>query len=293
MSILANNLLRWGQLPFKRSLAKCEIKFSDKGCLDSSDLKLLLNKKIDVLVIEGFLRYEMLSHTQARTAGFHKGDLSLNPDSTRYGFACEDTYNHKTLKHFYDKSSVNTIAKHREEMFPYMTWFDKLRAELDEAHPDGAILGHSHGVKKAPFISRAYEHDRMSLVETRSLPPHMDYVDKKMQLIAMQFLVTPPKGGALELYKDALSRDEHNPVYLKNLSVLPNTLSPAKDVIKPFSGRFVLFNAELPFKFSQVETEEIIINKEKDEKKINMIPLVVLESFIISHGDNKPLTLMR
>lgn len=293
MSFLTTNLLRWGQLPFKRSLSKCEIKFSDKGCLEAPDLKLLLSKKVDALVIEGFLRHEILTSMQERTVGFHKGDLSLNPDSVRYGFACEDTYKNETLKHFYDKSSVKTISKHREDMFPHLTWFDKLRLELDEAYPQGAILDHSHGVKRAPFISRGYDHATESRLQSRSLPPHMLCADKKMQLIAMQFLVAPPKGGHLELFKGAVTPEEHNLVYMKNLSILPSTLTETTDVIKAFAGRFVIFNAEIPFKFSQVETEEIVINKEKDEKKTNQLPLVALESFIISHGENKPLTLLR
>lgn len=293
MNLVSSSLCKWGSIPFKRSLAKCEIKFSDRGFIEASDLKLLLSKKIDVLVVEGFLKHQALSHTQQVLAGYHKGDLKLYPESTRYGFACEETYQHETLKYYYDKSSTLTVAKHREEMFPYMSWMDKLRVELDEAHPAGACLDHDEGKKKGPFIQRGYFHDMKAQIEARALPPHMLQKNLKAHLVALQFLVAPPKGGHLEFYKGALTEEEAQGAYLKNLCVLPESLPSSDSVVKAFAGRLVMFHSDLPFKMTQVETEEIIINKEKDEKKTNEIPLVVLESFILSKHAKAPLALMR
>jgi hypothetical protein len=293
MSSVCNSLFKWGQLSFKRSLAKCEIKFSDKGVLEAVDLKQLLAKKIDVLVIEGYLRHQALERMQQKTAGFHTGDLELYPLSTNYGFTCESTYLNDTLKHFYDKSSVLTVAKHREEMFPYTTWIDKLRLELDEAYPQGALLDADRGFKKGPFVSRGYFHDTRSQLETRSLPPHMLDKEVKSQLIALQFLVAPPKGGHLEFYKGALNKQEHEDTYMQKLCILPDSLPTTEAVVKAFAGRCVLFHSDLPFKFSQVETVEIIKDKEKDEKEVNKVPLVALESFIISRGEKKPLAILR
>jgi hypothetical protein len=303
MSILINTSLKNGFYRFTRQAAECKTLFCDTGALRQKDLKALFSRKIDCLVVEGFLQKQMLSTAQRLASGYYKDILNLPKEYVYTGFAAEETVGKSTLRHYYHASAVQGLAKHREESAPSLTWIDKLRLELDEQHPEGARLSNFSGMKHQAYIARAVGSQDESLIRVRDLPVDLKPTSIKSHVVALQFLVAPEKGGELELYPDLLDQEEKRMLFDGNLEILSSTLPKPSESIKPFAGRLVLFNSQIPFRFAKVESRELSKEESKPyltqeeikaEKTVTKdISLVTLESFILQHEAAPELTIMR
>lgn len=286
---MLNSINQTGRYIFQRFISECKTQFSDKGKIVTQDLQSLLTRKIDCLVVEGFLRDEQLKTEQRLIAGYHPTTMSLPKDRINWGFASEDTINDGNLRFYYHFSAQKTLESYRENAHPYLTWFDKLRLDLDVAHESGTCLKLASEPLRQPFIARGYDWASPSNVQARQL--HASYAERNFtnQLVAMQILVAPEKGGQLELYPTSLSKEEMKDLSEKKIEIMNDTLPAPAAAIKPFAGRLVLFHADIPFKISPVLAGDPI-NQKGDKKEIS---LVVQETYIVQRGRNGPLALLR
>jgi hypothetical protein len=294
MSIFLNSLKSTGSFTFTRHIKSCTTKYCDSGSLKYTDLKALFSKKIDCLVVEGFLRGKALEDSQRLFASYHAGLIEFPASRVYSGFACEDVITKPALAPWYDKVAVKSLSKLREDSESTFTFVDKLRLELDEEVPSGAMIEIHEGKKRGSYIARAYGSERKSLVEIRDIPHPFKPSDLKAHFIALQFLVAPCKGGALELFPGLLDETEKKALSEKRLEIIPSTLPKAAEIIKPYAGRLVLINADIPFKYQQVEAIELPgKNPEKDPPIKKDISLAMIESYLVYKGDSKPLTILR
>lgn len=294
MSFFTSSLKSVGTFTFTRHVKPCVTKFCDSGTISHEHLINLFSKKIDCLVVEGFLRGKTLENSQRLYAGYHRDLIQFPSDRVYSGFACEEVIAKPALAPWYDKVAVKGLSKLREESDSTLNFVDKLRLELDEQMPCGAMIEAKDGVKRGSYIARAYGSEKKSLIEVRDIPQIFRPQDLKTHLIAIQFLASPCKGGALELYPGLLTQEERHAIAEKRLEILPNTLPQAAEKIKPYAGRLVLMNADIAFKYEQVESIEIPgKNPEKDPPIKKDISLAVIESYLLFKGSDKPLTLFR
>lgn len=294
MSFFINPLKSAGTYSFTRHIKPCITKYCDSGSISHEQLQELFSKKIDCLVVEGFLRHNTLETAQRLSCGYHKDMLEFPSERVYSGFSIEEVIAKPALAHWYDKVAVKALSKLREESGSTLNFVDKLRLELDEQMPSGAMIEAKDGKKRGSFIARAYGSDKKSLVETRQIPESFKPRFLKSHLVALQFLVAPCKGGALELFPGLLDETEKKALFEKRLEVMPNTLPKAAEIIKPYPGRLVLFNADIPFKFEQVESIELPgKDPEKDPPIKKDISLAFIESFLAFKGSDRPLTILR
>lgn len=303
MSFIVNSSLKNGVFSFIRKVAPATTVYCDTGSIRAKDLESVLTRKVDCLVVEGFLQKQALETAQRLASGYHKDMLHLPKEYVYSGFSAEETMNNPTLKHFYHSSAVQSLSKLREESAPALTWIDKIRLELDEQYKKGARLFTFEGQKHQAYISRAIGIDDKPLIQVRDLPTYFKPTTLKTQLIALQFLVAPEKGGHLELYPDLIDEQERQLIFDKRLDILPSTLPQPSEVIKAYPGRLVLLNSQIPFRFSLVESREL--DKEESKKYLTPeeikkektvtknISLVAMESFILQQTDQAPLSIMR
>jgi len=287
MTSIIKNVFRFCRQP----LPPCSVKVCNQGVILPDDLNLLLSNKINCLVIDGYMKGPMLSTEQRLIAGFHPTTKNLSAEHIYYGFTLEDSLKSDNLLYWYYKSAVKSITSHRQAAYPQLTWIDKLRLELDEAHPKGSVVGQIDDKKAEAFVARAYGSSQISLVEARGLPADTKSLNVNTQLVAIQFLVAPKKGGSLQLYPSLLSEQDRQDLYEKKMAIIPSYLPEPAAIIKAFAGRCVFFNAQIPFKFEKVEPE--IIPQPNDKPPIiEDISLVVEESYVL-HSKDKPLFVLR
>ena len=294
MSAIISALRAQGAHTFKRACGPCRVKYCDSGSLSFEKLKELFSKKIDALVIEGYLRDSTLETSQRLYASYQSSMNKFPIDQVYSGFACEETIDRPKLAPWYDKVAVKSLSHMRQEAHPELLFMDKLRLELDEQIPSGAMIEHVEGKKRGAYIARAYGSQSKSLLETRAIPASMRPTDLNINILALQMLVTPSIGGSLQLYPNLLNAEEQTALAEKKLEILPNALPEPAATIKAFAGRLVLMNADIPFK---IETIESVMIGSSDPQKMppyeKDIGLAVIESYLLFKGDTKPMGIMR
>jgi len=282
-----------------KAVQPCRILTCNKGTFIRQDLEKLFHREIDCLIVDGFLQKESLEQEQSLMAGYHKGLLNFSANYAYWGFSCEEALRNNTVNYYYHKSASQSLKKLREDASPYMPWIDKFRLDLDAEFPFGAHIEANHLEKRQAFIVRHRDKSMKSLIENRMIPDSFRPQAMKAHFIAMQCLVAAEKGGHLDLYPGFLNTREHLELSQKRLEIYPPYLPASTGLVRPYEGRLIIFNGQIPFKFSSIEPRVIQKQSSKKEESKKEEPLilykdqVMMESYIIYNGDNKALTIMR
>jgi hypothetical protein len=177
------------------------------------------------------------------------GAYAITPDVHRFGQALGETPNTPESRDRYTSQATSWISEMRSLCAPIQLPVDRLRLELDETWPTGAILGSVAGKKLFAGLTQYYS-------EGSSAEPHQDVFDWdeicprtensfiSAQLAGNIYLAVPESGGRLTIWPEQFDRSNYqrrrNPA---SWGISREQLSAPIAELDPCVGELILFNA--------------------------------------------------
>lgn len=244
--------------------------------LNQSSITKLLNRKIDVIHIEGFYPRELSKIfaekiTSHPKLGYYKKQNTVG----RLGMGYIDVEKTPEFAKQYHNEAVDSIWLIRDLIYPYISPIDHLRLILQEIWPAGANIEHIKNQKCFVGSCRVFS-------PGVKLRPHTDKLarllidgetDIEGQLTANIYLEMPEEGGEIELWLSEPTKDQDRVIEALD-GVDRQEMGPPQLLIKPSIGDLVIFNAGL--------MHNVTLGKGKHR--------VSISSFIGYRGQHSPLT---
>lgn len=199
----------------------------------------------------------------------------------RYGLSFSEVGNSENLFSRYYSESISSIESLRKVFAPYLSPIDKLRLELEEKWPKGAVLESFDSGHKM-FVGLCRVIDARKEVLPHQDVVHWDAVERPLtataqivnQLAANVYLQMPSKGGELELWDFGIPNQvEYQQLAEKSYGIARSKLPDPVLVIKPRVGDLILF---CPRRLHCIRT--------------GSDPRVAMSSFIGFRGEDYPLS---
>jgi hypothetical protein len=166
----------------------------------------------------------------------------------RFGIPFYDTHGNPDVLELYYSQAVAVQRRLRQIFAPFQSPIDKMRIELQEVWPSGALPENLDGRSLFVGLGRVFEHDIEGL-------PHQDVLrrdspEPKARTIQAQlgsniYLQCPASGGELEVWDLYLSDEEFAQLKTPgSYGIERFKLSEPTVVISPQPGDLILFNSE-------------------------------------------------
>lgn len=167
--------------------------------------------------------------------------------ANRIGLSFFLGYESAEIKQKYWAKAVRIAQDIRKLCAPYLTPIDKLRLELDELWPAGAMLASIEGHKMYAGVVRVIKEGGSSEPHQDTLPWHVRDCEVAQsfigQLSANTYLSIPPEGGELQLWRLSLNEEQSALLETKGSYGLDgSSLPPPEYEIKPAIGELILIN---------------------------------------------------
>lgn len=156
-------------------------------------------------------------------------------------------YESRDIKENYWANAVKISQEIRNLCAPYISPIDKLRVELDELWPAGAMLASIEGHKMYAGVVRVIKQGGSSEPHQDTLPWHVKDCAVAQsfigQLSANTYLSMPPEGGELQLWRLSLNEEQSALLETKGSYGLDgSSLPPPDHEIRPTNGELILIN---------------------------------------------------
>lgn len=170
------------------------------------------------------------------------------PEIGRVGQAFFECQANEEAARRYQTESVCWIRQLREAFGPTLTPIDRLRLELDEAWPAGAILGSMSGYKMFAGLARhfvlgAYAEPHQDVLHWDA-PNSREAQEVVQQIAANIYLTVADQGGELALWDRGLSREEYQRLGTPgSYGLQRDEIGPPDIIVQPSAGDLILFDA--------------------------------------------------
>src|SRR3989344_1077969 len=218
--------------------------------LSASSLKSLLKGKYLAIVIPDFSSAEVC-HVVAKRIFAHDYEYYTYAQGVvgRYGMSFSEVGENAQMFTKYYTSAISSVKNIRNLFVPYISPIDKLRLELQETWPKGAVLESFHpGHKMFVGLCRVIDQNKQVL-------PHQDMIhwDAKgealveaskiiNQLAVNVYLQMPPQGGELELWNFGIRElSKYEQMAEGTYGIEKSKLPPPTITLKPKIGDLIIF----------------------------------------------------
>lgn len=216
--------------------------------LTEQSILALVNGELDVIRVPNFFSVELCALfcerlIKSQLLAKHEGKTLADRVGQSFFFG----YESEEIRQQYWANAQRLQREIRETCAPYLTPIDKLRLELDDVWPAGATLASLEGHKMFAGVVRFIGEGRSSEPHQDTMPWHMKQSTSAQafvgQLSANTYLQLPPKGGALQLWRLALSEQECAKLENKGSYGLDTSGLPKHDFeIFPETGELIIIN---------------------------------------------------
>ncbi len=250
--------------------------------LELTDLVDLFEGKIIALrIATWYPRWlcEKIARRLLRHPGFARYLMAQDVGVQRIGMTLFEAENEAEGLDSYYAKAQGTMWSIRRHCFPYLTPIERLRLELDEAWPAGAMIESLHGRKMLCGVARMFE-------DSHSLPPHQDVLARdvpesgraaamKSQVAINCYIRAPREGGDLELWDVSPTEEEYAELRDGRYDFLDRAkLPPSAAKIRPDTGELLLMRSD------RVHSVHPSIGG----------PRVAMSCFIGYYGEDEPLS---
>jgi len=217
--------------------------------LRAEDIRSLYDGRILAIRVPGYYPAAASDEVAGRLLGSERmGAYAVAPTIGRLGISFFDTAGNPELRETYFREARPTIDELRRLCGAHGSPIDRLRAELQEAWPHGADLGHIDGRPMFVGLARVFR-DRAEAL------PHQDDFELDAQdcpsaptivgqLACNVYLRPAQEGGELELWDERYDEVEFDARRLGDTYGLDRTLIPPGAArLAPRKGELILFNS--------------------------------------------------
>jgi CRP-like cAMP-binding protein len=192
---------------------------------------------------------EKIARRLLRHPGFARYLMAQDVGVQRIGMTLFEAESDARGLDAYYASAQDTMWSIRRHCFPFLTPIERLRLELDELWPSGAMIESLHGRKMLCGVARMFE-------DSHSLPPHQDVLARdvpdsrraaamKSQLAINCYIRAPREGGDLELWDIDPNTEEYERLRDGRYDFLDRAkLPPSAGKIRPDSGELLLMRSD-------------------------------------------------
>lgn len=251
-----------------------------RDSINSDDIKRILNREIAAIRIRNYYPKDTCVLVSERLMkSDYYGRYVNAPKIGRVGQAFFESQASDNSKKRYERMSVEWMQQIRLGCAPFISPIDKLRLELDEVWPPGAMLGQIGVTKMFAGLARHFAEGSEAEPHTDVLawdaPSEPDAQELSGQIAANTYLTVPDKGGELTLWDVWPNKEQYEELRKPGSYGLRRDCLPEPIVsIKPSIGELILFH---PQRVHAVE-------------EIKQGSRVTWSNFIGHKSDNEPLT---
>lgn len=241
---------------------QCNRKVIRVSTVECHHLAALAIGEVDAIRISNFATPESCEFL---AASILRSDLLGDYDNarliSRVGKSFFETETPESRKHYFAKS-IQWIREMRELCEPMLTPIDKLRLALDEAWPSGATLASMEGDRLFAGLARIFKRGSFSEIHQDNLlwdAPHSNFSrELTAQFAANTYLKMPNNGGALNLWRTELSKEQYDQWKNEGSYGLNSCFLPPPDItLVPKVGELIIFNSRRPHEVTDGDGDRI------------------------------------